>query len=675
MNSIKLVLSIIGLLILPLLWSGGRPLPQWQEQPTARSVQDEKAARRKAAFGSARNLLAQQKVPFDPDELLKSNWKRNLKPVLDQMPELQQARQGTNKLKGAQLAHTLYLPENIQLTGDTVILARRVVFLGRDVVIKGPHDIFIFTVEGTELVENTASNRRARAQLLKTSLTNNHHAASDTKDGGVITLDLSGLGQKEWLANKALAAAAAMRSGRKNSHHVMFQNYSGSAGSNGGNGNSGSAGSNGSIGSDGADGNCSTNVNGSNGANGGAGGAGNAGSAGGNGQAGGDGGDAYIQPAPNQSVNVTSNGGAGGNGGNGGLGGTGGYGAAGGNGGNGVACTPCNGGLAANGGAGGRGGDGGTGGNGGAGGNGGDGGDGGDITVAYPPNYTGSINVTSNGGAGGSGGGGNLSGVGGTYGVGGNGGSGNGGYSCSTSGSTGQNGNSGNLGSNGTSGADGSAGAAGDDGYVDIYELSGEGCTPETCPGQCFGGVCTPTPIVVDVLGNGFDLTNSANGVAFDLNADGIRELTSWTSAASDDAWLALDRNNDGTINDGTELFGDYTPQPAAPAGELKNGFLALAEYDKALYGGNGDGVITASDSCFNSLRLWRDTNHNGVSEPSELHTLSELGLVTIELKHKESKRVDQYGNQFMYRAKVKDAHGSKIERWAWDVILVRNPE
>lgn len=181
-------------------------------------------------------------------------------------------------------------------------------------------------------------------------------------------------------------------------------------------------------------------------------------------------------------------------------------------------------------------------------------------------------------------------------------------------------------------------------------------------------GGCNPSPIIIDVDGSGFQLTDADHGVKFDIFNTGTPVQLGWSAAGSTNAFLVLDRNGNNKIDNGAELFGNFTPQSRT---DHPNGFLALAEFDKPANGGNGDGVIDKKDAIFSKLRLWQDLNHDGISQPEELHTLEELGVQWISLDYQGSRRVDRFGNEFRFRARVDDAAHSRGDRWAWDVFFV----
>ncbi|MBC8121524.1 MAG: hypothetical protein H7Y22_06760 [Gemmatimonadaceae bacterium] len=177
------------------------------------------------------------------------------------------------------------------------------------------------------------------------------------------------------------------------------------------------------------------------------------------------------------------------------------------------------------------------------------------------------------------------------------------------------------------------------------------------------------SPVLIDTLGDGLHLTDAASGVNFDFIGSGTPVSTAWTMPDSDDAFLALDRNNNGRIDTATELFGNFTAQPLS---RRSNGFAALAEFDKSESGGNADGNIDSEDAVFSSLLLWRDANHNGFSESDELVPIAAFGIRGIGLKYIGSKLVDEHGNKFRYKSRVL-SDNQQVGKWAWDVFFVTN--
>ncbi len=215
---------------------------------------------------------------------------------------------------------------------------------------------------------------------------------------------------------------------------------------------------------------------------------------------------------------------------------------------------------------------------------------------------------------------------------------------------------------------------AGCDGSANWYSYPTTGC-PSNARNN--GGWCcnAHTPIVIDVDGAGFVLTSLSDGVVFDIAARGKREQISWTASESSNAWLALDRNGNGVIDNGAELFGDATPQPDPPEGQHRNGFLALAVFDRPENGGNGNGLLDDKDEVFAKLLLWQDKNHDGVSQPEELKHLSDFGIAAIDLRYWLSNYTDQYDNIFRYKSKIDRSAGAHDGRFAYDVLLLIGPQ
>jgi hypothetical protein len=199
-------------------------------------------------------------------------------------------------------------------------------------------------------------------------------------------------------------------------------------------------------------------------------------------------------------------------------------------------------------------------------------------------------------------------------------------------------------------------------------KVTAPGCNPD-CPIPPPKGCnpCGGSPIILDLNGEGFHLTNAQNGVSFDISGTGSPVQIGWVARGADNGFLALP-GPDGLVHSRKQLFGNFTPQPASDA---PNGFAALAVYDTLDNGGNGDGLIDARDAVFASLRIWIDANHDGITQPTELFTLAALRVKSISLDYRDASRKDEYGNRFRYRARVLGDESSDLGRTAYDVFFV----
>lgn len=166
------------------------------------------------------------------------------------------------------------------------------------------------------------------------------------------------------------------------------------------------------------------------------------------------------------------------------------------------------------------------------------------------------------------------------------------------------------------------------------------------------------TPLIVPTgPKHPFKMTSAADGVWFDIDADGVLDHIAWTQADDDSAFLAIDRNHNGVIDDASELFGNHTL-----AGR-NNGFDALIGYS-ILLGGDTDGALldlTSEHPLFSQLLLWQDSNHNGISEPYELRPFSDL-YQSIALHYDYTDRTDHYGNLFGFKGDAVMKNGRTVK-------------
>lgn len=145
------------------------------------------------------------------------------------------------------------------------------------------------------------------------------------------------------------------------------------------------------------------------------------------------------------------------------------------------------------------------------------------------------------------------------------------------------------------------------------------------------------SPLAIDLDGDGVETVSVDNGVYFDHDGNGFAEKTGWIG--KDDGILVRDLNNNGQIDNGSELFGNQTI--LSNGEKAANGFEALADLDS-----NHDGVFDGDDDAFGEIKVWQDLNQNGVVDDGELKTLNEAGITSINLNYQNQTITDNNGNE-----------------------------
>jgi hypothetical protein len=177
-------------------------------------------------------------------------------------------------------------------------------------------------------------------------------------------------------------------------------------------------------------------------------------------------------------------------------------------------------------------------------------------------------------------------------------------------------------------------------------------------------------PVILDLQQDGFHLSGPDPAVRFDIDADGRPDELAWTREGEDDAFLCWDRNGNGVLDNGRELFGYATPLLSGEPAVV--GYRALAELDGPELGGNRNGRTDANDQVFRELCAWTDSNRDGMSQPDEIRSLDDVGVVSLDYRYVTTRLRDRYGNLFRYvsRAEMRTDAGG-LRYWpTYDVIF-----
>lgn len=181
--------------------------------------------------------------------------------------------------------------------------------------------------------------------------------------------------------------------------------------------------------------------------------------------------------------------------------------------------------------------------------------------------------------------------------------------------------------------------------------------------GACDPDPCQTSPVILNLHHASYQFGDPALGPLFDLNADGRQVNVSWPRDPASMGFLYLDRNGNGSLDDGSELFGDRT---RLIDGTLaKHGFEALSELDSDF-----DGAITPLDHQWRDLRVWLDVDADGVPNSAELRALDDVGVTALWIAPIWSGQRDQYGNRLQWRSYFDCRNGQGCRQPYYDVFL-----